>query len=251
MATAATDTRPVRFNFLLDNEPCAESQTVSWPVGWSGADICGHLKSKGEGDEPAWGIPDARSVLFYLVSETPEHIEITCRGFRDPLDAKAHVKRQKRRRELETLERRSDQLRAEGDRLLREAEAYDADQVTARSKMKASLLASQAKQLEAETGRRVDILARFNDWKTRMGASTEELRAARLLYERELAATPVRSSSPDAQASALSGLEAAATEIAGSLRDLAKKELKPERKVVSIERGPSGMITEMTVDEAS
>lgn len=246
MATKATDTakRTVKFNFLLDNQPCAESQTVSFPVGWAADDICRHLEQQEE-----WGIPDARSVLLYVAVETPEFVEITCRGFRDPADARAHIRRQKRLRELEALEQRSAELRAEGDRLVREAEAYDADQEAARRKMKASLLASEAKQLEAATARRTELRARFSDWKARMAASTEEIRSARLLYDAELAAA-ARSSSPAGPAEP-SQLEQSAAEIAGALRDLVNIERKPDRKVVSIERGPSGMIEEMTVEEAS
>lgn len=253
--TTATDTAPkraVRFNFLLDNEPRAESQTVEWAAGWSADDICAHLKQLGETETPKWGIPDARCVLFYVDSETPERVEITCRGFRDPADARAHVERRTRR--LKALER-YEELRAEGEQLQREADAFDANLEAARREKKAAFLSSKARQLEAEAKqvtalgqRRSEILSRAKDWKSRMASSNEEL--ARLAdMERELAARAA--DAPDAASQALDELQATAADIAGSLRDLVKQETKPERKTVTVERDPGGAITGMTVDEAA
>ena len=243
-----TAKRPVRFNFLLDNERCADPQTVAFPVGWRAADICAHLKR-----HETWGIPGARSILFYVDSETSERAEITCRGFRDPADARAHVERRKRR--LAAL-KRYEELRAEGDRLQAEADAFDANLETAHREKKAALLASQAKRLEAEAkqvttlgAQRSAILSRAKEWQSRMAASNEEL--ARLAdQERELASARA-SDAPDLTVQTLGELQATAAAIAGSLRDLVKNEAKPERKNVSVERDPTGLITGLTVDEAS
>lgn len=228
MAITATDKRTVRFNFLLDGEHYAESQTVSCPADWPAKDIAAHISRHAETDADSW-IPEARSILFYLGSETPEHVEITLRGFRDPAaataDMKADIERRALRKEIQILERRSDDLVAESDGLLREAEAFDADQPGAKS-----------------IARRSDILARFNDWRERMWASNQEIRAAQLRLDLLNLGDGHRSSSPDAPLSALSQLQ----DIAGSLRDLAR----PEHKTVSVERGPNGFITGLSVDEA-